>query len=272
MSSDKISIASIQNKSEEEEKNESTNTESNNSLKDVCTAICISIFGIIAFSTLFCIPWTIIPRTNSIIYQTHWMEAILPIVSNYLLTAGSETLNLATWMQEESLMSISNFLKIHILFVITNFNYVYDWTLVYITISTSLTKWFPKKVKDLYAVSFVACFDRHSKSNSDLLLRQVSCWFPISCSFRCCCLSWTWQIARCKQHLGYSPIIILCYHIHATIDFLLHDFLRKALHFCIKKRYFKHFQRNLSTSKHQTFLIFYHCLCDILKMKILYIN
>ena len=118
MNSEEISITTVQNISEEEGKTGSINTESNNVLKDVCTAICISVFGIIAFCALFCIPWTIIPRTNSIIYQTYWMEAMLPMASNILLMAGAYNLNLATYTQEESLMSIGNFLKIYILFVI----------------------------------------------------------------------------------------------------------------------------------------------------------
>ena len=104
MNSDEISITTVQNISEEEEKNGSIITNINNVLKDVCTAICISVFGIIAFCALFCIPWTMIPRTNSIIYQTYWMEAILPMASNILLMAGAYNLNLATYTQEKSLM------------------------------------------------------------------------------------------------------------------------------------------------------------------------
>ena len=117
MNSEEISITTVQNISEEEGKTGSINTESNNVLKDVCTAICISVFGIIAFCALFCIPWTIIPRTNSIIYQTHWIKAILPMASNIVLIAGGYNLSLAKFAQEDSLMSLGNFLKVYILLV-----------------------------------------------------------------------------------------------------------------------------------------------------------
>ena len=35
-------------------------------------------FGIIAASVLFAIPWTTIPRIDSIIYQSYWWEKIIP--------------------------------------------------------------------------------------------------------------------------------------------------------------------------------------------------
>ena len=41
------------------------------SVNDVFKALGHSIFGIIGFCVLFAVPWTTIPRTNSIIYQSH---------------------------------------------------------------------------------------------------------------------------------------------------------------------------------------------------------
>ena len=35
-----------------------------------------------AVSIIFVLPWTTIPRTNSIIYQSSWMEVFLPTLSN----------------------------------------------------------------------------------------------------------------------------------------------------------------------------------------------
>ena len=39
----------------------------------------------IAVSIIFVLPWTTIPRTNSIIYQSSWMEVFLPTLSNLII-------------------------------------------------------------------------------------------------------------------------------------------------------------------------------------------
>ena len=52
------------------------------------------IIAIIAFCLLFTIPWTTIPRTNSIIYQSYWMEVSLPVTTNCMLFAAVDLLNL----------------------------------------------------------------------------------------------------------------------------------------------------------------------------------
>ena len=118
MSSNKISIITVQeitgneeiegNSQEEEEKSDSKFT-----LTNIFEALGISGFRIIGFSLIFTVPWTLIPRTDSIIYQSHWMEILLPFSSFIFLGAGSQFLNLTTWTQEKTLMTIQNYLKIY---------------------------------------------------------------------------------------------------------------------------------------------------------------
>ena len=68
---------------------------------------------------MFSIPWTVIPRTNSIIYQSHWMEILFPLITtNFVLSAGHNSLNLVTWFKDESLMSINNILRLYFLIAI----------------------------------------------------------------------------------------------------------------------------------------------------------
>ena len=77
-------------------------------------------FGIISFCILFASFWAIIPRTDSIIYQSYWIEAVLPTTSIYVLYAASDLLNLSTWTEEKSLFSPSIFLKMFFMYMIPN--------------------------------------------------------------------------------------------------------------------------------------------------------
>ena len=73
----------------------------------------IFVFSIltVAVSIIFVLPWTTIPRTNSIIFQSSWMEVFLPTLSNLIITSGTDLLNLTVWTKENSLMSLRIFLK-----------------------------------------------------------------------------------------------------------------------------------------------------------------
>lgn len=75
--------------------------------------------GVVLFCLIFPSFWTMIPRTDSIIYQSYWIEALLPITSIYFLLAGSEILNLATWTEEKSLFSTFMFLREFTMYMIT---------------------------------------------------------------------------------------------------------------------------------------------------------
>ena len=64
-----------------------------------------------AVSIIFVLPWTTIPRTNSIIYQSSWMEVFLPTLSNLIIGSGTDLLNLSVWTKENTLMNVRIFLK-----------------------------------------------------------------------------------------------------------------------------------------------------------------
>ena len=66
------------------------------SVKDKCKVISVSIIKIVCLSILFAIPWTIIPRTNSILYQSYWLEASLPAAITTTLNVGSISIDLKT--------------------------------------------------------------------------------------------------------------------------------------------------------------------------------
>ena len=74
MNRDVISVISVQNVIGDEEKEENLKIDGKSGVKDVVQALCISLFGIIGISVMFTVPLTFIPRTDSIIYQSHWME------------------------------------------------------------------------------------------------------------------------------------------------------------------------------------------------------
>ena len=98
-------------------KKSSTN-DSKSAIKDVVKALGISLFGIIAFSVIFAMPWTTIPRTDSIVYQSYWMEILLPVAVNRLLSTGRTIIQLATYTKEKSLMKIAIFFRIYFMYLI----------------------------------------------------------------------------------------------------------------------------------------------------------
>ena len=94
-SSDAISIISITNE-DHNVKIRKTKTENGITFESKHGLImdCFYVIAIIAFCLLFIIPWTTIPRTNSIIYQSYWMEVSLPVTTNCMLFAAVDLLNL----------------------------------------------------------------------------------------------------------------------------------------------------------------------------------
>ena len=112
-----LSVIRVQEKAFDDEKEENRNNDSTFGVKDIIKAIGISVFGIIGFSLVFCIPWTTIPRTNSIIYQSYWMEYLWPQATNCFLIAGSHMMKLATWTKEDVFMSVRSWMKMYIITV-----------------------------------------------------------------------------------------------------------------------------------------------------------
>ena len=118
MNSNEISVICLQEISCDNEPQENKEKESTVTLKDISKPLGIS-FGIIAFSIVFSLFWTIIPRTNTIIYQSYWMEPLIPTTSIYFLLAGLDFLNLTVWTEEKSLLSPFVFLKMFAMYMIT---------------------------------------------------------------------------------------------------------------------------------------------------------
>lgn len=91
----------------------------------------IFVFGIaiVGLTVLFVIPWTSIPRENTIIYpHFYWtLTANILLLGSitWLLTAAADLLNLTIWTKERSLMSFKIFLKMFISYMIT-------WMVLYI--------------------------------------------------------------------------------------------------------------------------------------------
>ena len=115
MNPEAISVISLEEEVYDEEEERNAKHHSKSVLKDFLKAICISHFGIIAISVIFATPWTSIPRTDSIIYQSHWMEVNLPSATIALLVVGSRFLQLKTWLNEDKFMSIWIYLKMYLM-------------------------------------------------------------------------------------------------------------------------------------------------------------
>ena len=75
------------------------------SIKNIFIDLFIKTCGIIVVCTLFVIPWTLIRRTDTIIYQDYWIEPSLPAVVNWMIRVGSDLLNLMILTNENSLKS-----------------------------------------------------------------------------------------------------------------------------------------------------------------------
>ena len=101
MSTKVISVINVDGITREEEAISMEKEDVKRYVKEICRVIGISVFGIIGFCLLFVMPWTTIPRTNSIIYQAYWMEAMLPLLTIHVLGALTDILNLSTWTEEK---------------------------------------------------------------------------------------------------------------------------------------------------------------------------
>ena len=108
-----VSIFTIEDSHGSKERDKNMNDGKTFNLRSVYTAI-LSFIKITIFCILFAIPWTTIPRTNSIIHQAHWIEVLLPVSSSFILSAGSFLLDLRFWTQEKALISIRVYLKMYL--------------------------------------------------------------------------------------------------------------------------------------------------------------
>ena len=91
----------------------------------ISRAVAISI-GILVACVLIPMPWTTVPRTNSILHQTWWMEVTLPSASYFLLHTGGIVLNLVVWTKERSIRSAKVCFKMFLAYII-------PWLLSYVS-------------------------------------------------------------------------------------------------------------------------------------------
>ena len=83
------------------------------------------VFSVLTVCVVFLVPVTLIPRTNSIFYQSHWYEFNFVMMVFILLPAANEVLIMTTYFKEKSLLSIRMLLKMYALLVVT-------WTVPYL--------------------------------------------------------------------------------------------------------------------------------------------
>ena len=93
----------------------------NESAPKIIAKIFVFSISTVAVSIIFVLPWTTIPRTNSIIYQSSWMEVFIPTLSNLIIGSGTDLLNLTVWTKENSLMNVRIFLKVLTMNMTSNF-------------------------------------------------------------------------------------------------------------------------------------------------------
>ena len=83
------------------------------------------VFSVLTVCVVFLVPVTLIPRTNSIFYQSHWYEFNFVIMVFILLPTANEALTMATYFKEKSFFSFGMLLKMYGFLVMT-------WTVPYL--------------------------------------------------------------------------------------------------------------------------------------------
>ena len=118
MKSDGVSVINVQTLNGNKESEEELTNDSRFPIKDVGKAFGVSMFGIIGLSVIFAMPWTTVPRTDSIIYQSYWMETLLPVAVSRLSSTGVILFQLAIYTEEQTLMKMATFFKFYFMYLI----------------------------------------------------------------------------------------------------------------------------------------------------------
>ena len=101
---------------QESSENESKSNTIENTVSKTIRKIVFHSIAVVGISILFVAPWTTIPRTNSIIYQSYWMEVLIPSTTNWMTIVAADLLNLTIWTQERSVISPLVFLKLYFVY------------------------------------------------------------------------------------------------------------------------------------------------------------
>ena len=83
------------------------------------------VFSVLIICDIFAVPVTLIPRTNSIFYQSSWFEFNFVMMGILLLSAANDILNVATYFKEKSLLCFRMLLKTYSLYIVI-------WTVPYL--------------------------------------------------------------------------------------------------------------------------------------------
>ena len=115
MSEDEISIISLPSTSSNKNENkEGIDTQRNGMIEKSLAIWNIGyVFAVLAFCSAFASTLTLIPRTNSIFYQSHLFDFNLPVAFIFLLDAANMVLPMATFFREKTLQSIHFFLRMY---------------------------------------------------------------------------------------------------------------------------------------------------------------
>ena len=115
---DHIEVVSVSEISSHVETEDSNKTENNTTKKrDFSFCYGLHIVSILAFCAVFLIPFSSLPRINSIIYQEYWIEFNLPVAIFMILMTGNDLLNLIIFTKEKSLRSFRVFFRLYILYI-----------------------------------------------------------------------------------------------------------------------------------------------------------
>ena len=125
MDEDKISVISIGDISSNEDRKEGSKNKEDfhDDIEPSAWNIC-HVFSVLAVCVAFSSPFALIPRTNSIFYQSNWYEFNIVMVCFMILPATGDLLNVATYFKEKSFLSFRMIFKTFFLFTML-------WTVPY---------------------------------------------------------------------------------------------------------------------------------------------
>ena len=124
MDDDKISVISMEyqpsNKNEKGDNEEQIEIRKIDTHKDNETSpwnVC-HVFSVLAICIAFLATITLVPRTNSILYQSYWYEFNFCILAFMLLQTATDVFNMATYLKEKSILSFWIMLRIYAVYMV----------------------------------------------------------------------------------------------------------------------------------------------------------
>ena len=120
MLEDAISVIAVDDSYFNEDSKENNNSLDNRSkVNNINHWNILHIFSILSVCIVFASPWTLIPRTNSIFYQSHWLEVNFVVGVYYILVSGNDALNMAFYFKEKQILSFGTLSRMYFLYFTT---------------------------------------------------------------------------------------------------------------------------------------------------------